>query len=81
MKPTLVFKELNYSEALICIVFPLGSSNLSIVLISIIIDSPMAMIVTRMAVTKMPDQIGAVVNPMQYRGSPNAVIADVDACS
>lgn len=55
------------------IVLPLASSNLSIVLISIIIVIPKVMMSNRMAETKIPDQIGTEVKPTQSYASENLV--------
>lgn len=56
-------------------VFPLGSSNLSIVRMSIIMVIPNVRISKRMTVTNSPDHIGTVVNPTQSYASSNLLDA------
>ena len=49
-----------YSETFIVMVLPLGSSNLSIVFMSIIIHNPKAMMTEKIEQMNSPDQIGTV---------------------
>lgn len=65
-----------YSAALIVMVFPLGSSNRSMVRMSIIIMIPKKVMDRRMKTTKRPAQIGTEKNPTQLIDSPNSTVSD-----
>lgn len=67
-----------YSEALIVIVFPLGSSKRSIVRMSIIIMTPPITMKSRRITMKRPDHMGADIVPTQsYDESNRSVPATV----
>ena len=60
--------RINYSATFTVIVFPLGSSNLSIVVIFDTKVMPNVKIDSKIIITKMADNIGMVKKPMQSLG-------------
>ena len=52
-------------------VLPLGSSNLSIVLMLAIMETPYARMRIRMKPANSPDRMGMLKNPAQSLGLPN----------
>lgn len=64
-----------HSEVLTEMLFPLGSSKRSIVLIPMIIVIPKVKTATRMIEQKIPDQIGMEKKPTQSLGRPNFFIS------
>lgn len=69
-----------YSALEIVIVFPLGSSNLSIVRISMIMVSAHIMIKPSIIVTNIPVQIGILVKPTQSYASLNVTLWSICTC-
>lgn len=60
-----------YSVAVIVIVFPLGSSNLSFVFMSIIMTIPQANTIESIATITIPDQMAIEKYGMQCMTGPN----------
>lgn len=74
-----LLKKTNYSVVVTVMVFPLGSSNWSIVRISMIIVIPQMIIIAKIVTVKIPDQIGIVKKVIVSTASWNASFVPVSS--